>query len=64
MSENNSKVSQSILSLLEGENIRVILHDGKVAEGTVVRVTQEELFLSDQAIPLDQIATYFVLKGA
>ena len=63
MSENNSKVSQSILSLLEGEEIRVIFRDGTVLEGAVKRVTQEELFLSDQAIPLDQIATYYVLKG-
>jgi hypothetical protein len=62
MSRPNSKISQHILSLLEGERIRVILHDGTVVEGAVVRVSSEELRLSDQTIPLDQIATYYVLK--
>ena len=63
MSELNSKVSQHILSLLEGERIRVILRDGTVVEGAVVRASSEELTLGDQTVPLDQIATYYVLKG-
>jgi hypothetical protein len=63
MSEFNSKVSEQILSLLEGEKIRVILRDGTVVEGAVVRVNPEELSLTNQVVPLDQIATYYVLKG-
>jgi hypothetical protein len=63
MPEHNSQISQSILSLLEGETIRVILRDGTVFEGSVRSVTREELFLEDKAISLDQIATYYVLKG-
>ena len=63
MSEFNSDVSPHILSRLEGEEIRVILRDGTVVEGAVVKVTTEELCLTNQVIPLDQIATYYVLEG-
>jgi hypothetical protein len=63
MSELNSKVSQHILSLLEGERIRVILRDTTVVEGVVVRVSPEKLTLGNRTVPLDQIATYYVLKG-
>jgi hypothetical protein len=63
MSKLNSGVSHHILSLLEGEKIRVILRDGTTAEGKVVGVSEGELRLSERSIPLDQIATYFVLRG-
>lgn len=62
MTELNSKVSQHILSLLEGERIRVILRDATVVEGVVVRVSPEALTLGNHAVALDQIATYYVLK--
>jgi hypothetical protein len=63
MSEFNSEVSEYMLSLLEGEKIRVILRDGTVVEGAVVRVSPEELSLANKVVPLKQIATYYVLKG-
>lgn len=62
MSEFDSKISGNILALLEGEEIRVILRDGTAVEGVVARVSAGELILTDQAIPLDEIATYYVLK--
>jgi hypothetical protein len=64
MSERDSGVSHHILSTLEGEKIRAILCDGTAVEGVVIRVNPKELFLSNQVIPLDQIATYYVLKGS
>jgi hypothetical protein len=62
MSEQDFKASRSILSLLEGETIRIILRDGTVAEGTVRKVTRDELHLGDHSFRLDKIATYYVLK--
>jgi hypothetical protein len=62
MSEFDSKISGNILALLEGEEIRVILRDGTAVEGVVARVSAGELILTDRAIPLDEIATYYVLK--
>jgi hypothetical protein len=62
MSEFDSRISQHILSLLEGEKIRVILRDGTIVEGAVVRVSSDELYLTSQVIALDQVATYYVLK--
>lgn len=62
MTEPESKISHHILSLLEGETIRVILHDGTVMEGKLGPVGDEGLRLEDTSIPINKIATYFLLK--
>ncbi len=62
MSEPNYQASYQILSLLEGEKIRVILRDGSALEGKVLDVSSDSLRLDDTAILLNNIATYFVLQ--
>jgi translation initiation factor IF-1 len=61
-SENNSQVSHHILARLEGENIRLILHDGSTVEGTVRGADRDKIRLDDRTVPLDKISTYFVLE--
>ena len=62
MPEPNYQTSYQILSLLERENIRVILRDGSVLEGKVLEVATDSLRLEDAVIPLNDIATYFVVQ--
>ena len=62
MPKPNYQTSHQILSLLEREKIRVILRDGSVLEGKVLEASADSLRLEDTVIPLNNIATYFVLR--
>jgi len=62
MTEPNSRTFRHILSFLEGEKIRIILLDGSIAEGKMLGVTTGTLRLDDTIVPINKIATYFVLQ--
>jgi hypothetical protein len=62
MSEDNTRVSHHILARLEGEKIRLILHDGSTVEGTVRGADKDSIRLDDHIVSLDKISTYFVLE--
>ncbi len=62
MSEHNSQISHHILARLEGERIRLILHDGSTVEGTVRGADRDKIRLDDHIVPLEKISTYFVLE--
>ena len=62
MTEPDSRTSRYILSFLEGEKIRIIFLDGSTTEGEVLEVTTDGLRLDDTIVPINKIATYFVLQ--